>query len=130
MQTETQSSFPALRYRDVGFAASWLSMAFGFEQHATTTGDDGRVNYAELISGNSVIMLGAIGAFEADLFMKQPDEIGGAETQCFYFVVSDLDSYFAKACEAGAGIVVGIKAHPNGSRGYTCVDPEGHLWNF
>ena len=126
----SSGSFPALRYRDVGFAASWLCMAFGFERHATTLGDDGRVNYAELASGNTVVILGAIGAFEADIFMRQPDEIGGAETQCSYFVVSDLDSHYARAREAGANIIVEIKAHPNGSRGYTCADHEGHLWNF
>jgi hypothetical protein len=62
--------------------------------------------------------------------MRQPDEIGGAETQCSYFVVSDLDSHYARAREAGANIIVEIKAYPNGSRGYTCADHEGHLWNF
>jgi uncharacterized glyoxalase superfamily protein PhnB len=134
MKTVAQSSgsrsYPALCYREVGFAASWLCAAFGFEQHSTTVNDDGRVNYAELSFGNTIIMLGAIGGFEVDNLMRQPDEIGGAETQCSYFVVSDLDFHYARACDAGAKIVLEIKTHLNGTRGYTCADPEGHLWNF
>ncbi len=123
-------SCPALRYRDVGFAASWLCMAFGFERHATTLDDEGRINYAELSFGHTIIMLGAIGGFEVDNLMKQPDEVGGAETQCSYLIVGDLDAHYGRARDAGAKIVLEIKTHRNGTRGYTCADPEGHLWNF
>ena len=83
-------SCPALRYRDVNFAASWLCTAFGFQPHSTIEDDDKRTNYAELSFGNTIIMLGAIGGFEVDNLMKQPDEICGAETQCSYFIVDDL----------------------------------------
>ena len=123
-------SCPALRYRDVNFAASWLCTAFGFERHSTIEDDDKRINYAELSFGNTIIMLGAIGGFEVDNLMKQPDEIGGAETQCSYFIVDDLDAHYARARDAGAKIVLEIKTHLNGARGYACADPEGHLWNF
>ena len=123
-------SCPALRYRDVNFAASWLCTAFGFERHSTIEDDDKRINYAELSFGNTIIMLGAIGGFEVDNLMKQPDEIGGAETQCTYFIVDDLDAHYARARGAGAEIVIEIKTHLNGARGYACADPEGHLWNF
>ena len=123
-------SCPALRYRDVNFAASWLCTAFGFERHSTIEDDDKRTNYAELSFGNTIIMLGAIGGFEVDNLMKQPDEICGAETQCSYFIVDDLDAHYAQARDAGAKIVLEIKTHLNGARGYACADPEGHLWNF
>ena len=123
-------SCPALRYRDVNFAASWLCTAFGFQPHSTIEDDDKRTNYAELSFGNTIIMLGAIGGFEVDNLMKQPDEICGAETQCSYFIVDDLDAHYARARDAGAKIVLEIKTHLNGARGYACVDPEGHLWNF
>ena len=36
----------------------------------------------------------------------------------------------AARCSAGAEIVVEIEDHPHGGRGYSCRDPEGHLWNF
>ncbi len=123
-------SCPALRYRDVNFAASWLCTAFGFECHSTIEDGDRRINYAELSCGNTIIMLGAIGGFEVDNLMKQPDEIGGAETQCCYFIVDDVDAHYARARDAGAKIVLEIKTHLNGARGYACADPEGHLWNF
>ena len=130
VQFSGSRSFPALRYRDVGFAARWLCAAFGFEQHSATVDVQGCVNYAELSFGNTIIILGATGGFEVDTLLRQPDEVGGAETQCSYYLVSDLDVHYARAFDAGAKIVLEIKTHANGTRGYTCRDPEGHLWNF
>jgi uncharacterized glyoxalase superfamily protein PhnB len=130
VQLSRSRCFPALRYRDVEFAVSWLCTAFGFEQHCSTVDVHGRVNYAELSFGNTIIMLGATGGFEVDTLLRQPDEVGGAETQCAYFVVSDLDAHYARACDAGAEIVLEVKTYANGTRGYACRDTEGHLWNF
>ena len=130
VQFSGSRSFPALRYRDVGFAARWLCAAFGFEQHSATVDVHGCVNYAELSFGNTIIILGATGGFEVDTLLRQPDEVGGAETQCSYYLVSDLDVHYARAFDAGAKIVLEIKTHANGTRGYTCRDPEDHLWNF
>ncbi len=31
---------------------------------------------------------------------------------------------------AGAEIILDIKDEDYGGRGYTCRDPEGHVWNF
>jgi len=62
--------------------------------------------------------------------MKQPDEIGGAETQSAYVVVSDADAVYARAKGAGAEIVLVIKDEDYGGRGFSCRDLEGHLWNF
>jgi uncharacterized glyoxalase superfamily protein PhnB len=61
--------------------------------------------------------------------MKQPAEVGG-ETQCAYLIVDDADAHYARAKAAGAQIVVDIKDEDYGGRGYTCRDPEGHIWNF
>ncbi len=36
----------------------------------------------------------------------------------------------ACAKAAGAKIVIDIKDEDYGGRGYTCRDPEGHIWNF
>jgi uncharacterized glyoxalase superfamily protein PhnB len=62
--------------------------------------------------------------------MKQPDEIGGAETQSAYIVVSDADALYKRAKAAGAKIVMDIKDEDYGGRGFSCRDLEGHLWNF
>ena len=36
----------------------------------------------------------------------------------------------ARAKAAGATIVMEIDDAAHGGRYYSCVDPEGHLWNF
>ena len=58
------------------------------------------------------------------------DEIGGAATQSCYFVVDDADAHYHKAKAAGADIVVDITDDDHGGRGYSCRDPEGHVWSF
>ena len=62
--------------------------------------------------------------------MKQPDEIGGGQTQSSYVVVNDADAVYASAKAGGAKIVIDIKDEDYGGRGFSCFDMEGHLWNF
>ena len=59
--------------------------------------------------------------------MKQPDEVGGAETQSCYLVVDDIAAHRARVEAAGAEIVVDLRDFAYGGRGYTCRDPEGHF---
>ena len=66
----------------------------------------------------------------AGRLIRQPDEIGGAQTQSAYLIVADADAVYARAKAAGAVIVLDIKDQDYGGRGFTCRDPEGHLWNF
>jgi uncharacterized glyoxalase superfamily protein PhnB len=44
--------------------------------------------------------------------------------------VDDADAHYARAAAAGAEIVLDIVDEDYGGRGYSCRDPEGHLWNF
>jgi uncharacterized glyoxalase superfamily protein PhnB len=123
-------SSPGLRYRDVGAAIDWLCGAFGFEVRSAETDEKGAVIYAELSFGSTIIMLGAVQGFDIDRYMRQPDDIGGAETQCCYYVVGDLDAHYDRARAAGCEIVINRTTRANGTRAYTCRDPEGHLWCF
>jgi uncharacterized glyoxalase superfamily protein PhnB len=120
----------AMRYRDVEAAVDWLCRAFGFEKQAQSTSDTGEVIYAQLGYGNAVLMLAPVRNTATDQFMKQPDEIGGAETQSCYFAVADADVHWARAKEAGASIVLELQDDDAGGRGYSCRDPEGHIWSF
>jgi uncharacterized glyoxalase superfamily protein PhnB len=92
---------PCLRYRDAPAAIEWLCKAFGFEQHLVVPGEGGTVVHAELSFGNGMIMLGSVKQSEFDRLMKQPDEIGGAETQTAHLIVSDADALYARAKAAG-----------------------------
>ena len=127
----TKSTFvPCLRYRDAPAAIEWLCQAFGFEKHLVVPGPNGTVAHAQLSFGNGMIMLGSVVDSEFGQLMKQPDEIGGAETQTPYVIVSDADAVYSSAKAAGAKIVIDIKDEDYGGRGFSCRDPEGHLWNI
>ena len=123
---------PGMRYRDAAAAIHWLCEAFGFERHLVVPGENGRIEHAQLICGNGMIMLSSLGKgdVEYDRLIKQPDEIGGAETQSPYVIVADADAHYARARAAGARIELEIKNEDYGGRGYTCRDPEGHVWSF
>ncbi|MCX8073652.1 MAG: VOC family protein [Candidatus Binatia bacterium] len=122
---------PCLRYRDVAAAISWLCAAFGFERHLVAEDEEGKIVHAQLRFGNGMVMLGPASDAHSDFnrFMKQPDQVGG-ETQAPYVVVNDADSLYARAQAAGAEIVIPLHDEAYGGRGFSCRDPEGHLWYF
>lgn len=121
---------PLMRYRDVAAATEWLCATFGFERHLVVSNDEGAIAYAQLTCGNGIIMLCPVEGSGLDTIMKQPDELGGVETQSCYLVVEDADAHYAFAKAAGAQIVLDIKGNEAGRRGYSCRDPEGHIWSF
>jgi uncharacterized glyoxalase superfamily protein PhnB len=121
---------PCLRYRNAPAAIEWLCQTFGFEKHLVVPNEDGTIAHAQLSFGNGMIMLGSVLDTEFNRLMRQPDEIGGAETQSAYVIVADADVLYQRAKAAGAEIVLDIKDEDYGGRGFSCRDLEGHLWNF
>jgi uncharacterized glyoxalase superfamily protein PhnB len=120
----------ALRYRDVAAASDWLCAAFGFQRHFVATSETGVVHYAQLTFGSAMLMLAPVRDTALNRYMKQPDEIGGAETQSCYLQVSDADAHCSRAKSSGAEIILDIQDDDFGGRSYACRDPEGHIWNF
>ena len=121
---------PCLRYRDAPTAIKWLCSTFGFEEQLVVPNPDGTIAHAQLSFGNGMIMLGSVADSEYGRLIRQPDEIGGAETQSAYVIVSDADAVYRRAKAAGARIVLDIKDEDYGGRGFTCRDLEGRLWTF
>lgn len=121
---------PGLMYRDAAAAIDWLCKTFGFERHAVYPAEDGTIMHAELIFGNGMIMCGTKKDSPYGRLIKQPDEIAGCETQTPYVIVSDADVVYERAKAAGAEMVLDIKTEDYGGRGFSCRDPEGHIWNF
>lgn len=127
--TTRANLIPALRYRDPRTAIDWLCRAFGFEKHAVYE-HDGQIVHAELSFGNGMIMLGPVADTEFGRHMAQPDEIGGRETQSCYLIAADADIVYASARAAGAEILRDIRDADYGGRGFSCRDPEGHIWSI
>ncbi|MFC7288696.1 VOC family protein [Herminiimonas glaciei] len=130
--TATRSSIiPCLRYRDALAAIDWLCAVFGFEKQAVYTNPDGSVAHAQLVLGGGMIMIGSVVAdSEWGKLIRQPDEIGGDETQSPYLIVADADVVYERARAAGAEIVIDIKFEDYGGRGFSCRDLEGRLWSI
>ena len=126
----TSTVIPCLRYRDAHAAIDWLCKAFAFERHAVHADGD-VVHHAQLVFGNGMIMLGSAGnSSEWGRQIAQPGDIGLRETQRPCVIVADADAHYARAKAAGATIVIDIADQDYGGRGYSCRDPEGHLWWF
>lgn len=45
-------------------------------------------------------------------------------------LVPNADEIYARAKLYGAEIILEIRDHAYGGRGFTCRDSEGHIWNF
>ena len=120
----------AMRYRDVAAASDWLCAAFGFQKQVVAASETGVVHYAQLTFGHAMLMLAPVRDTPLGKYMKQPDEIGGAETQSCYLLVSDADAHYARAKASGAEIILDVQDDEFGGRSYACRDPEGHIWNF
>ena len=123
---------PGLRYADAPAAISFLQDAFGFELQAchSDEADPHIIHHAQLLFGNGMIMLGSARDDEFGQLQKTPAQVGGGGTQSPYVIVADADAHHARAVAAGAKVVYPLKDEDYGGRGYSCRDPEGHLWNF
>jgi uncharacterized glyoxalase superfamily protein PhnB len=131
MPTNTHGMIiPTLRYRNAKAAVEWLCRAFGFEKHLVVPGEGATVVHAELVYGNGMIMLGEARDDEFGKLQKTPADVGGVGTQSPYIIVADADTHYARAVAAGAKVVYALRDESYGGRGYSCRDPEGHLWNF
>lgn len=120
---------PSLRYKDAPAAIEWLCAALGFEKNAVYPNPDGTIAHAQLTYGNGMIMLGSAADNEYGRMMRLPSDIGGGNTHGIYLVVGDADAVYARAKAAGATVVMEIEDKDYGGRGFTCRDPEGHLWS-
>lgn len=121
---------PCLRYRDAHAAIDWLCRAFGFSRHAVYEDDQGGIAHAQLTFGGGMVMLGSSRDDAFGRHFAQPAETGGRETQCPCVVVSECRAHYERAVAAGAQIVDDYKELDYGGAGYSCRDPEGHLWWF
>ena len=123
------SAIPSLRYRDAHIAIEWLCEAFGFQKHLVVPAEDGGVGHAQLVWGETMVMVSSMRDDEFGALLASAQDAGGS-TQSTYFVVEAIDAHYARAVAAGAEIVMAIRDEDYGGRVYSAKDPEGNLWNF
>jgi len=125
------SLIPCLRYRDAPAAIDWLCNTFGFRRQLVVDDGKGGIAHAQLClpDGTGMLMLGSAVDNEYGRLMHSPSEVGGC-TQSLYVVVADAEAMYRRALEAGASMVIDIRDEDYGGQGFTCRDPEGHVWSF
>lgn len=121
---------PGLRYDDPEKAVTFLQDAFGFVDSGIFRDESGTIVHAQLSLGSGMIMLGPNSSPDMKEQFSTPKELGGISTQAIYVVVQDADLHYDRAKRAGAEILKPIADAEYGGRGYTCRDPEGHVWEF
>ena len=117
---------PYMTVRDAARAIEFYKQAFGAKEKGVMKGPEGKVMHAELVIGDSTIML-------ADEFPEfgslSPQSIGGSGTG-LHIYIEDVDSAFDRAVQAGATVEMPVADMFWGDRYGKLRDPFGHKWSI
>jgi PhnB protein len=117
---------PSMTIRDAARAIEFYKQAFGAVEKGVAKGPDGKIMHAELIIGDSIIML-------ADEFPEfgslSPQSIGGSGMG-LHIYTEDVDAAFDRAIGAGATVEMPVMDMFWGDRFGKLVDPFGHKWSI
>jgi uncharacterized glyoxalase superfamily protein PhnB len=115
---------PTLRYRDAPAAITFLVDGLGFRLTARYPEDGERVDHAELVLGDGMVMLGSAGTGE----LNTP--IGGASVYLIVDSDEEVDRLHQKAVDAGATAVVEPRNEDYGGRDASVRDADGNTWSI
>jgi PhnB protein len=117
---------PYLTLNDCARAIDFYKRAFGAQEISRMDGPPGKIGHAEIRIGDSVVMLadempGAGG--------RSPKSLGGTTTGIFLYV-TDVDSSYKQAVDAGAQADMPPTDMFWGDRFGRLTDPFGHSWSM
>ncbi len=117
---------PYLRVAGGLDAIAFYKAAFGAKERMRLMMPDGRLGHAELLIGDSVLML-------SDEFPDKdicgPKSLKGTSVTLALYV-TDVDKAVAKAATAGARILAPAQDEFYGDRTAKIEDPFGHVWSL
>ena len=115
---------PYMTIKGAPEAIEFYKEAFGAREIFRWADPDGRVRHAEVMIGDSPIML----TDEApDFGMAGPESLGGSPVHMFLYV-ADGDAVFGRAIGAGATELMPVEDSEDGDRRGGVTDPFGHVW--
>ncbi len=116
---------PAVVYKDVPAAVTWLREAYGFTERegSRLTSDGWTLTWVE-VGEEGLIHLTTGGHG-----LTTPADSGYA-SQSLKVYVPNLDSHFERAKTMGAQIIMPPRDMFWGGRIYRAKDPEGHVWEI
>jgi PhnB protein len=104
-------------------AIDFYKAAFDAEERYRMPGPEGRIGHAEIVIGDTVIMLSDEWP---EMGVLSPATLKGNSVS-LVLSVPDADASFQRALHAGAKIERPLKDEPFGRAGWL-VDPFGHRW--
>ena len=117
---------PYMTVRDAARAIEFYKQAFGAVERGAMKAPDGKIVHAELLIGDSIIML-------ADEFPQfgalSPQSTGGAGMG-LHIYLEDVDAAFERAVKAGATVEMPVADMFWGDRYGKLADPFGHKWSI
>jgi len=106
-------------------AIDFYTTVLGANERMRMGGPDGKVGHAELVLGDSLIML----ADEfPDMGAAGPKKVGGSPVTINVYV-EDADATFKRAIDNGAKELRAVEDKFYGDRGGEFEDPFGHKWS-
>jgi uncharacterized glyoxalase superfamily protein PhnB len=117
---------PFLTCREAARAIEFYKQAFGAKERGVMKGPDGKIMHAELMIGDSIIMLSdewpEFGALS-------PQSIGGSPMG-LHIYLDGVDAAFDRAVKAGAEVEMPVMDQFWGDRYGKLKDPFGHKWSI
>lgn len=116
---------PMFMFRECRKAIEFYKKAFGAtERYAMPTPDGKGIMHAEILVGDSIIMMGD----ENQGQECRSAESLGASPVSFYLYVENVDAAFRRAVEAGATVQMEVEEMFWGDRAGGLLDPFGYSW--
>jgi PhnB protein len=117
---------PFLTVRDAARAIEFYKQAFGAVERGAMKGPDGKIMHAEMMIGDSIIML-------SDEFPEfgalSPQSTGGVGMG-LHIYLDGVDAAFDRAVKAGAEVEMPVMDQFWGDRYGKLKDPFGHKWSI
>ena len=124
--TQNQTITAYISVRNAAAALAFYVEAFGAVEVSRLVGDDGRIGHAEIMIGNSKLML----ADEYPEIDSLGPESRGGPSCSFTIEVPDVDASFQHAVAAGATVMRPVADQFHGNRMGGVSDPFGHRWTL
>jgi PhnB protein len=116
---------PYLSVDGASDAIDFYGKVFGFTERMRMPSPGGRVGHAELVLGDSMIMLADE---HPEMGIRGPKSVGGTPVTISIYV-EDVDATFEKALSEGATSLRDVENMFYGDRTGQFEDPFGHKWS-
>ena len=120
---------PHLVVDDAAGAIEFYVKAFGATEYGRVPHPDGRLVHAALNVNGSMIMLNDDFPEYADGKSTTPKALGGTPVT-IHLQVTDVDTAFQRALDAGATVIAPLEDQFWGDRYGVVRDPFGHHWSL